>query len=102
MTTVLAFDISSIAASISGIGHHPRLLIHDSPREGDMEEPLFHQLFQIARNLELLFGDNEPSFQYIITTTTPPPAEVADENGPFVRLTLDARNPAEHLLCTFF
>ena len=98
MTTVLAFDISIIAASIAGIGHHPRLLIHDSPCEGDMEKPLFHQLFHVARNLELLFGDKEPSFQYIVTTTTPPPAELADESGPFVRLTLDARNAADHLL----
>lgn len=102
MTTVLAFDISSIAASIAGIGHHPRLLIHDSPREGDMEEPLFHRLFQVARNLELLFGDQEPSFQYIVTTTTSPPAELANDDGPFVRLTLDARNDAGHLLGASF
>lgn len=102
MTTVLAFDISIIAASIAGIGHHPRLLIHDSPCEGDMEKPLFHQLFHVARNLELLFGDKEPSFQYIITTTTPPPAELADEAGPFVCLTLDARIDVDHLLGASF
>jgi hypothetical protein len=98
MTTVLAFDISNVAASIAGIGHHPRLLLHDSPREGDMEEPLFQQLFQIVRDLELLFGENEPSFQYIVTTTTPPSPELADENGPFVRITLDARVEENRLL----
>lgn len=98
MTTVLAFDLSMLAASIEGNGSHPRLLIHDSPREGDMEEPLFHQLFRVARSLELLFGGEEPSFQYIVTTTTSPPPELADEAGPFVRLTLDARKPEEHLL----
>jgi hypothetical protein len=102
MTTVLAFDISSLAASASGVGHHPRLLLHDSPREGDMEEPLFHRLFETARALELLFGQSEPSFQYIVTTTTPPPPELADESGPYVRLTLDARTDAGHLLCTSF
>jgi hypothetical protein len=102
MTTVLGFDISSVAASVAGIGHHPRVLLHDSPREGDMEEPLFHRLFQIARNLELLFGEREPSFQYIVTTTTPPPPELADETGPFVRITLDARTDAGHLLGASF
>lgn len=102
MTTVLAFDVASVVAGIAGIGHHPRLLLHDSPREGDMEEPLFHRLFEVVRELESLFGDDEPSFQYIVTTTTPPPPELADENGPFVRLTLDARNDADHLLCASF
>jgi hypothetical protein len=102
MTTVLAFDIASMAASAIGVGHHPRLLIHDSPREGDMEEPLFHQLFHVVRNLEMLFAGKEPSFQYIVTTTTAPPEELGDEAGPFVRLTLDARNPADHLLGVCF
>lgn len=102
MTTVLAFDISSVAASLAGIGHHPRFLLHDSPREGDMEEPLFHSLFHEVRSLESLFVEHEPSFQYIITTTTSPPPELADEAGPFVRLTLDARSEAGHLLGATF
>lgn len=102
MTTVLAFDVASMAASVAGNGYHPRLLIHDSPREGDMEEQLFHKLFQVVRDLETVFGDKEPSFQYIVTTTTPPPAELAEEAGPFVRLTLDARNDHDRLLRAAF
>ena len=99
MTTVLAFDVSSVAASITGLGNHPRLLLHDSPREGDMEGPLFSRLFEVVHGLESLFDSQDDiSFQYIVTTTTPPPPKFADESGPYVRLTLDARNDAERLL----
>lgn len=102
MTSVLAFDISCVVASIIGIGNHPRLLIHDSPREGDMEEPLFHRLFEVAVHLESLFLDREPSFQYIVTTTSAPPPVLAGEDGPYVRLTLDARTPEGRLLRRMF
>jgi hypothetical protein len=102
MATVLAFDASCMAASMVGFGSHPRLLIHDSPREGDMEEPLFHRLFEMAVHLESLFLDREPSFQYIVTTTSPPPATLASEDGPYVRLTLDARIPQGRLLKRVF
>lgn len=103
MTTVLAFDIVCLAASIRAIGHHPRFLMHDSPREGDMEGPLFLRLFEIVYELESEFDSpDQVSFQYIVTTTTPPPPHLADEDGEFVRLTLDARNPSDHLLRTRF
>ncbi len=101
-TTVLGFDLACLAASICGIGHHPRILIHDSPREADMEEPMYHRLFRLVRHLEILFGDRDLSFQYIATTTTPPPRELADANAPFVRLTLDARDDAQRLLGVHF
>ena len=102
MASVLALDITCVAASITGLGHHPRFLMHDSPREGDMEGPLFGKLFKIVHELESLFADGKPSFQYIVTTTTPPPPQFADENGPFVCLTLDARIDNEKLLRTAF
>ena len=89
MTTVLAFDVSCLAASLSGIGEHPRLLLHDSPREGDMEGPLFRRLFEIVFELESLFNNPEDvSFQYIVTTTSKPPTHLAKR--PYVVETLDA------------
>lgn len=45
MATVVSFDLACLAASISGIGNHPGFLIHDSPREGETEMPLFNRLF---------------------------------------------------------
>lgn len=97
-TTVLGFDLACLAASICGVGHHPRFLLHDSPREADMEEPMYHRLFRLVRSLERLFGERLPSFQYIVTTTTPPPSELAGKDSKFVRMTLDKRRPDGLLL----
>lgn len=99
MTAVLAFDIACVAAGLVGIGHHPRFLMHDSPREGDMEPPLFSRLFEVVHELELKAGGRERAgFQYIVTTTTEPPPTLSDPKGPYVRETLDRRDEAGLLL----
>lgn len=54
---------------------------------------MYHRLFRLVRSLEGLFVERLPSFQYIVTTTTPPPSELAGKDSPFVRLTLDKRRP---------
>jgi hypothetical protein len=89
-STVLAFDLACLIGSICGIGHHPRLLFHDSPREADMETEMYHLLLHFAARLDAHFADREPSFQYVITTTTPPPQEF--NSSPFTCLELDARS----------
>ncbi len=99
MTSVLAFDVSCMAASVYGLGQHPRFLMHDSPREGDMEGPLFRRLFKIVHELETQFSDpNHVSFQYIVTTTSEPPAHLANPDGPYVVETLDATSENGRLL----
>lgn len=99
MTSVLAFDVSCLAASVYGLGQHPRFLMHDSPREGDMEGPLFRRLFEIVHELESQFSDaNHVSFQYIVTTTSEPPAHLANPDGPYVVETLDATSENGRLL----
>ena len=103
MTSVLAFDISCLAASVYGLSQHPRFLMHDSPREGDMEGPLFRRLFEIVHELETQFNDpNTVSFQYIVTTTSEPPDQLANPNTPFVVETLDATTEDGRLLRTKF
>ncbi len=102
MTMVLGFDVASLLASVCGAGFHPRLLLHDSPREGDMEGPLFRRLFFLIVELENITFENQPSFQYIISTTTAPPNEIVNDSRAFVRLTLDARNVEGRLLKTTF
>lgn len=87
--TVLGFDFACLIGYITGLGHLPGLLLHDSPREADMEDALYHRLFDLAAQLEAAFAGAEPSFQYIVATTTPPPTELDCE--PYVRLRLDAR-----------
>jgi hypothetical protein len=96
LATVLGLDLACLTASVCGLGHLPGLLIHDSPKEADMESVLYERIFMLALELERTFGQRPPSFQYIVTTTTPPPLEVAGE--PYTRLTLDARDDTGLLL----
>ena len=96
----ISLDLACLSASISGLGQMPRLLIHDSPREGDLELHIYGRLFDFARDLEAAYGDREPAFQYIVTTTTPPPTEFDDDH--FVRVRLHARDQHGLLLRTHF
>lgn len=91
---LLAFDLAAITESIQGRGHFPRLLVHDGPREADMAPDIYERIFLYVRRLEECFSD-EPSFQYIVTTTTQPPDDFLDE--PWMRLKL-AGAPAEERL----
>jgi hypothetical protein len=93
---VLGFDFACLIAYITGLGHLPGLFLHDSPREADMEDTLYHRLFDLAAHLETVFSGADPSFQYIVTTTTPPPDDL--DCDPYVRLRLDARQDDSLLL----
>ena len=74
---ILAFDLAALISSIEGRGQHPRFLLHDGPREADMASDLYQKLFLLARELEISFGPNRtPNFQYIVTTTEPPPEDL--------------------------
>jgi septal ring factor EnvC (AmiA/AmiB activator) len=70
----LSFDFAAVIARINQVGQHPGFLIHDSPRESDMEPSLYRPLFQLMHHLEQKAPN---SFQYIITTTEPPPSDLA-------------------------
>ncbi len=90
---VLAFDLAVLCVSIEGSTHLPAFLVHDSPREADLGLSAYHRLFRLARALEDVGED--PLFQYIVTTTTRPPAELNTE--PWLRLTLKGA-PADRRL----
>lgn len=93
---VHGLDLACLRASIAGLGFFPRFLIHDSPREGDLEPHTYAKLFEFAAGLETAFDGREPSFQYIVTTTTRPPESFA--GGRYVCLELDARQESGVLL----
>lgn len=97
MATVVSFDLACVMLSIAGVGNHPRFLIHDSPREGEMEMPLFKRIFDVACYLESCFIEAQPSFQYIVTTTKAPPS-YCTENEPHTRLVLHGRDDGGRLL----
>lgn len=88
VTKCVMFDLAALALGITtSEAHHPRFLLHDSPRESDMAPLMYGGLFYAAKELEGDLGENAP-FQYIITTTEPPPEDLMKE--PWLRLELDA------------
>lgn len=70
---IICFDLAALISGIEGRGAHPRFLIHDGPREADMDAELYQRLFLLAVEIEKAFGKAPKSFQYILTTTEPPP-----------------------------
>jgi hypothetical protein len=92
---LLAFDLAALTESIQGRGFFPRFLVHDGPREADLSPDIYERLFLFVQNLEACFV-GEPSFQYIVTTTTQPPQALL--SAPWHRLTLAGVPSEERLL----
>lgn len=79
LTKLLAFDLAALTLGMTSTSaHHPRFLVHDSPREADLAVEIYRELFMVAQKLEVECG-TEAGFQYIITTTEPPPPIVNRE-----------------------
>jgi len=93
---LISFDLAAMVWGMENRGHHPRFLIHDSPREADMAEDIYAGLFDAALALEEACG-SQPSFQYIVTTTAKPPERL---NGKPWRLepVLNALIPSQRIL----
>lgn len=91
---IIAFDLAALTLSIEGHAIAPEFLVHDSPREADMGGPLYHRIFQLALMLEEMGG--QPRFQYIVTTTSKPPSELAKQ--PWLRLELKGFPSDQRLL----
>ena len=90
---VIAFDLAVMCMSIEGGTRLPAFLLHDSPREADLGLSVYHRLFHLAKGLE---SPGPTLFQYIVTTTTQPPAEV--QVKPWLCETLRGAPPEERLL----
>jgi hypothetical protein len=61
---------------------HPRFLIHDGPREGDMARVIYERFFIYVVELEKVFpSGDDANFQYLITTTTPPPKSMRQSSA---------------------
>jgi uncharacterized protein YydD (DUF2326 family) len=87
----VAFDLSALTLACEGAAKLPPWLLHDSPREGDLGESVYERLFRFTSNLEQM-----AHFQYIVTTTTPPPESM--RNSPFLRAKLKSGPASERLL----
>lgn len=77
---VLLGDIACMLDSAGSRNSLPGLLIHDCPREADMSVGLYENFLSLMGTLEKEeFAERTPPFQYIVTTTTPPPANLRED-----------------------
>lgn len=91
---VIAFDVACLCLSVEGSTRVPAFIVHDSPREADLGLSIYDELFRMMREFESL---TKPSaFQYIITSTTRPPADLCQE--PWLILTLGGSPGTERLM----
>ncbi|MCF1502231.1 DUF2326 domain-containing protein [Afifella sp. H1R] len=90
---IVAFDLAALHLAVEEKADLPAFLIHDSPREADLDGTLYARLFRLVQCWEEEAGP--PCFQYIITTTTAPPEEL--HNDQYVRLQMSS-TPAEQRL----
>lgn len=67
---IVAFDLAAMILSVNGKASMPSFLIHDSPREADLDADIYANLFDFVLSLEE--KASPPPFQYIVTTTTAP------------------------------
>ncbi len=84
---ILVGDLVCLLDSSHPASAFPSLLIHDCPREADMGPRPYRDFLHLIERIEQeAYGDAVP-FQYIVTTTTPPPESLQEQ--PYLRLTLD-------------
>lgn len=83
---LVLFDLAALLCAVEGTSSAPAFLLHDSPREGDLDTWTYARLFETVLSL----GNEEETapFQYIVTTTTEPPEGDVRER---VRVELSAR-----------
>lgn len=94
---VLLGDIVCLLDSITSTDNlHPAFLIHDCPREADMSAHLYQDFLEVLLEIESYAGQTGMApFQYVLTTTSPPPKEMQQE--PHLRLVLRPGNDENQL-----
>lgn len=97
LSVLLADIVSLIHNTVCDRACLPGFLLHDSPREADLGLRIYKAFIRLVVSLQEHFGSPDACpFQYILTTTTPPPDELQDDK--FVRLRLNAAEPEGLLL----
>lgn len=86
---IVAFDLAALHMAVEEKADLPAFLVHDSPREADLDGQLYERLFSLLHQWEESSG--APCFQYIVTTTTAPPKELQSETH--VRLQMSSTPP---------
>jgi hypothetical protein len=68
---IVLFDLAAMLCAVEGNSRAPAFLVHDSPREGDLDPWTYARIFEAL--FELGPDESTAPFQYIVTTTTDPP-----------------------------
>lgn len=84
---VLLGDLVCMLDATNPENSFPGLLLHDCPREADMSSGLYENYLLMIQRIEQEAYGVEAPFQYIVTTTTPPPSSI--RCLPYLRETLD-------------
>lgn len=95
---IVAFDLAAMILSVNGKASMPSLLIHDSPREADLDAEIYKNLFDFVLSLES--KASPPPFQYIVTTTTAPSQQACAHEA--MRLQLSSTPPEARLFAMDF
>ena len=86
LALVLA-DVTAMLCSATGLGFHPRFLIHDSPREADLDRQIYNRFLSAVAGISADMGGSQGApFQHIITTTSRPPDKLLDSEVMKLRL----------------
>lgn len=94
--SVLLGDYAALIFSTIQRSGFPGFLLHDCPREADMSEGLYHHALDVMRLFEQkCYKNTEAGFQYIFTTTTPPPSALRE--SPYCVLPLAPDDPHKML-----
>jgi hypothetical protein len=88
---IVLFDLAAMLCAVEGSSRAPAFLVHDSPREGDLDPWTYARLFQAL--FELGSDEGTAPFQYIVTTTTNPPEALLSN----VRLQISAGEELQRL-----
>jgi hypothetical protein len=90
---IVAFDLAALHMAVEEKADLPAFLVHDSPREADLDGQLYERLFSLLHQWEK--SAETPCFQYIITTTTAPPRDLRTDRH--VRLQMSSTPAAMRL-----
>jgi len=84
---VLLGDLVCLFDSSNPASAFPGLIIHDCPREADMSSGMYAKFFHMVERIENDVFKGYVPYQYIVTTTTPPPGSM--QAMPYLRETLN-------------
>jgi hypothetical protein len=94
---ILLTDLSCLLLAAENACVHPGLVIHDSPREADLGGRVYRRFLECMASIHTELGSASAApFQYIITTTTAPPAAL--QAGKFLCLRLSTESTDKLLL----